>query len=265
MPNKNDFKSVLSVHSEGMKDNVAFSRSSIPMGVATAMTEMAALVIGSDKGLDVKRHFRFSIEDGSVNVRLLVQTAILTTWSGAAAFAHDMAALRRGHLEDIGDSRRIDAARKIVSALTRDGATSVNMASEYVEIAEFDAVKSTEKGEAPTLVDSEGFFTAEMMNVGGKGANAHFVLEDGTEIVADSTREYLPGVAANLYKEVVAHVAYKLNTVSGERTDYRLIDVRVPAVDFDEDAFDKDVSRPNGWDAVGDPVAYVREMRSANV
>lgn len=262
---KNAFQSVLLVHSEGVKDDVSFSRSSIPFGVAAAMSEMASMVVGSDGSSDARRHIRFSVEDGSVKVRLLVQTAFLATWSGAAAFVHDMAAFRRGRLDDISDSRRLEAARKIVSSLRRDGATTVRMSSEYAKVREFDAVKSSEAKDVPILVDSEGFFTAEMMNVGGKGANAHFVLEDGTEIVADSTREYLPGVAANLYKEVLAHVAYKVNVATGERTDYRLLDVTVPSGEFDEAAFDRDVSRPNGWDAVKDPVARIREMRSANV
>ena len=141
----------------------------------------------------------------------------------------------------------------------------VRMSSEYAKIGEFDAVKSSEAKADPVLVDSEGFFTAEMVNVGGISANAHFVLEDGTEIVADSTREYLPGVAANLYKEVLAHVAYKVNAATGERMGFRLLDVITPSGEFDKAAFDRDVSRPNGWDAVEDPVAKIREMRSANV
>ena len=261
----NTFQSVLLIHSDGVKDDVSFSRSSIPFGVAAAMSEMAAMVMGSDGVPDAKRHFRFSVEDGSVKVRLLAQAAFLATWSGAAAFTHDMEAFQRGRLDDIRDGRRLEAARKIVSSLKRDGATTVKMSSDYAKIREFDAVKSSEAKDVPVLVDSEGFFMAEMMNVGGKGANAHFVLEDGTEIVADSTREYLPGVAVNLYKEVLAHVAYKVNAATGERTDYRLLDVTVPSGEFDESAFDRDVSRPNGWDAVSDPVAYVREMRSANV
>ena len=261
----NAFQSVLLIHSEGMTDDVSFSRSSIPFGVATAMAEMAALVVGTDGSPDAKRHFRFAVEDGSVKIRLLVQTAFLASWSGAAAFAHDMAAFQRGQLDDISDSRRLVAARKIVASLKRDGATTVRMSSEYAKVGEFDAMKSSEAKADPALVDSEGFFTAEMVNVGGMSANAHFILEDGTEIVADSTREYLPGVASNLYKEVLVHVAYKVNVATGEKMDYRLLDVIVPSGEFDETAFDRDVSRPNGWDAVKDPVAYVREMRSANV
>lgn len=258
-------KSVLLIHSEGAKDDVSFSRSSMPIGVATAISEMSAMVIGSDGGSDIKRHFRFAVDDGSIKVRLLASAAFLASWSGAVSFAHDMAALQRGRLDDISDSRRLDAARKIVSSLKRDGATTVKMSSEYAKVREFDAVKSSEAKSEPVLVDSEGFFTAEMIDVGGRGANAHFALEDGTEIVADSTREYLPGVAANLYKEVLAHVAYKVNVATGEKTDYRLLGVVVPSGEFDEAAFDRDVSRPNGWDDVKDPVARVREMRSGNV
>ena len=52
----NAFQSVLLIHSEGMKDDVSFSRSSIPFGVATAMAEMAALVVGTDGSPDAKRH-----------------------------------------------------------------------------------------------------------------------------------------------------------------------------------------------------------------
>ena len=105
---------------------------------------------------------------------------------------------------------------------------------------------------------------AEVTDLGGKSkANVHLEIEGRGTVVAESLRQYLSDLTENLlYKKVLAHVAYRKNLQTGEWDKPRLIAIENPVRhQFDEQAFEQAIARPNGWEDVADPIAEIRKLR----
>jgi len=265
---------ILSIHSRGTKDGVEFSPSSMPLSALEAViTTIPKIVMGasiqSSRRSEIREAMRISIEDGSINIGVVLSVAAAAMLNGTT-FAEDMASLSVGRIADIKDGVRKDAVGALKSELVREGASSIGVSSQYANVNEFDMMQ--ELGDAPleesALVDSDSYVMALITDLGGKSkANVHLEIPGRGTIVAESVRQYLSELTENLlYKEVLAHVAYKVDVATGEWSKPRLIslDASKPR-SFDVRMFEAAISKPTGWNSVVDPVAEIRRLRGADV
>jgi hypothetical protein len=258
-------ENILTVHSEGERDGLSFSKLALPMDVIDIVASMRTIVVGGGRG-DIRKHLRFAVEDGSMKLSLVLPSAIAAAWLPASTFAADMTAISKGQFSIVQDEKRARAYYAVRDSLREAGATTVKIGAEAADIPEFDAFPR--EAIVPDMwVESDGYVSAKINDLGGKSvANVHLETEEGQIITATSDKSYLSSFRENLlYKQVLAHVSYLYNVRTGERVRFRLVEFVDRKTRFDEDAFTREVSGRNGWSKVADPVAAIRKMRSANV
>lgn len=263
----------LELHSEGRKDGVPFSLSSIPGSVLKAVLERVPNFVAGSKASQrtkalVDASISYSLENGSLNIKA-VAAATLSTILQESGFFTDFVAISQNRLDDVSDPGRIESLRDLRHDLLNGGATTIELSSGAAHIPAFDIVErdvAVPPSNDP-WVDSESYVMATVIDIGGKSkANAHLELENGKLVVADSARNYLAGLEENmLYKKVLAHVAYRVNLRTKEWIGVRLVSLSMPGKKFDEKAFDRAISGLTAWDDVSDPVAEIRRMRGDDV
>ena len=261
---------VFTLHSKGEKNGVPFSPSSIPLStLETIVSNVPAFVIGSGvqgaKKNDIRDAMSVSIADGSLSVGVALPAALAAVLN-ASSFPLDMSAFAEGRPNEVKDAVRLEAARILKTNLMREGAKSIGFSSRAAGIVEFDIVEKNvalPPDQSP-WIDSDSYVMAEVTDLGGKSkANVHLEIEGRGTVVAESLRQYLSDLTENLlYKKVLAHVAYRKNLQTGEWDKPRLIAIENPVRhQFDEQAFEQAIARPNGWEDVVDPVAEIRRLR----
>jgi hypothetical protein len=265
----------LTFHVEGEKDSIPFSCSNIRIDFLRKCAEcLPDFIIGSTlRGK--RRDIVFDAltvrpEEGSIKLVISIMAAgwgVLTTTD----FVADMKHISNGEIEKISDPRRVQIIRDIEVSMRDMGACRVGLSSIASEIPEFDllSMNFSQQLDGALLIDSEDFVFAEVQDLGGSSKpNAHLLLLDsGEKIVAASNREYIASISENLvYKTVVAHLMYKYNYISGEKTDYRLVDLTVLSSQFDESKFEASLEGYHtDWESVADPIAEIRRLRGGHV
>ena len=265
---------ILSLHSRGVKDGVEFSPSSMPLSALEAVVNaipkivMGSAIPGARRG-EIREAMRMSIEKGSLNIGVILSASAAAMLNGTT-FAQDVVSLSSGHADETKDTVRKDAVNFLKSELVRNGASFIGVSSMYAGVPEFDLVQGTEEqpAEESAWVDSDSYVMALVTDLGGKNkANVHLEIAGHGTIVAESVRQYLSDLSENLlYKEVLAHVAYKVDVSTGEWIRPRLIslDAAKPKP-FDASMFEAAISKKTGWNAVADPVVEIRRLRGADV
>lgn len=145
----------------------------------------------------------------------------------------------------------------------------ISLSSKYAEVDEFDIASRdvSVPPETTPWIASDTYVMATVTDLGGKNkVNVHLEIDGRGTVVAESIKQYLSDLSENLlYKRVLAHVAYRVNTQTGEWDSPHLISIENPGKKtFDADAFERSISKPSAWDAIDDPVAEVRRLRGAN-
>lgn len=262
----------LELHSEGRKDGVPFSLSSVPASVLKSALDRIPSFVAGTKGYSrtkaqIESDLSYSFENGSLRIKAVVAASLAAMLQESGYFA-DLAAISEGRMADVSDVGRIETLRNLKHELVSSGATSIELSSAAADVSSFDiATRSMEPPpSADPWADSEAYVMATVVDIGGKvKANAHLELENGKTITADSAKNYLAGLEENLlYKRVLAHVAFQANLRTEEWRDIRLVSLSLPGKAFDSTAFDHAVNRPSAWDSVEDPVAEIRRMRGDN-
>lgn len=259
----------LELHSEGRKDGVPFSLSSLPAPVLKAALDRIPSFVAGTKGssrtrAQIEDDLSYSLENGSLRIKAVVAVS-LAAFLQESGFFSDLAAISDGRMSDVSDVGRIETLRDLKRELVASGATSIELSSAAGNVSSFDiAARNVEPPpSSDPWADSESYVMATVIDIGGKvKANAHLELENGKTITADSAKNYLAGLEENLlYKRVLAHVAYQANLRTEEWRDIRLVSLSLPGKAFDSAAFDQAVAGPSAWDRVEDPVAEIRRMR----
>lgn len=262
----------LELHSEGKKNGVPFSLSSIPAPVLKSALDRIPSFVAGTKGnartrAQIESNLSYSFENGSLRIKVIVDASFAALLQASGYFS-DLTAISEGRMADVSDVGRIETLRDLKQELVARGATSIKLSSVAADVSSFDiAAKSiVPPPSADPWADSEAYVMATVVDMGGKvKANAHLKLENGKTITADSAKKYLAELEENfLYKRVLAHVAFQANLRTKEWRDIRLVSLSLPKKVFDSTAFDRAVNRLSAWDAVEDPVAEIRRMRGDN-
>lgn len=264
---------VFALHSVGERNGIPFSPSSIPLStLETIVNDVPNFVLGDSvagtKKSEIRDSMNVAFSDGSLTVGVALPAA-LATILGASGFSSDLAAFAAGRPGEVKDQVRMDAARSLKTNLLREGARSIGFSSHSAGIAEFDIVERdvAVPPDVTPWIDSDSYVMAVVTDLGGKSkVNVHLEIEGRGTVVAESIRQYLSDLTENLlYKKVMAHVAYKVNTLTGEWRNPRLVALENPARrTFDATAFEQAIGKKNGWHDVADPIAEIRKLRGEN-
>lgn len=265
---------IFSFHAEGENNGTPFSCSEMSLQVwEECADKLPGLILGSKlRGEDRSRihnSILLKAEEGSIKFRFMALPAI---WMliNAHGLSEDLAAIARGDIYAVKDSARTKILMSLDASLRKIGARKIGISSVAGDVPEFDLLKrdiNAIAAQAPVF-DSETYVVAEIENLGGVNkVNANLrLIATGEKITAASNRDFVSNIKENLlYRVIVAHLGYKVNAVTNEKYDYRLIDYSMPPSEFDVAAFDKGLDNfETRWNLIDDPVAEVRRLRGAN-
>lgn len=260
-----DTLEILTLHSTGERDGKPFSPSSLPYYVLQSFVDnLKGFVIGG-KGTKeerdgILREMEISQRDGSWTLVVLLAASWLSS-APIQSLKSDLSAISERRFDDISDTNRARAFRKLQSEMRGSGLTHLGVKSDALHMAETDILpQPNDPAPAPEVwLDAQQYFTASPK------LNIQLELDGGKTVKADSTVDGFDTIGANVPDgNVQVLVAFQFNPETGERRNERILEVIRRSAVFDEKAFDEMASKPNGWSNIANPVEEIRNMRDGH-
>ena len=128
--------------------------------------------------------------------------------------------------------------------------------------------ETTFKTKKSTWVDVELYVYGRINDIGGKNKpNIHLELENGNTVKIGSSKELLVGDKENrIYKRQLVRISARQNIETRETKDEKLLSFEHYSPEFDEDEFQKIVSKGRlAWRSVKNATKWVEEVRGSSV
>jgi hypothetical protein len=239
------------------------SPDNISIAMLNEFTDQVATFLRGSKHVDLKE-VKVAVKKGSLILSVSDEVGTVEE-----AFEDYERAFKENSLENI-DTRRAQIFElwQSLASTNEDRSYELFSGDDNKKINSIQITKETEfKTKKSTWVEVELYVYGRVNDIGGKNKpNIHLELENGNTVKIESSKELLIGDKVNrIYRRQLVRVSAKQNVETKETRDEKLISFEQYSPAFDDDEFQKIVTKGRlAWRTVKNATKWVEEMRGSS-